>query len=198
MKSILHHAALTGLLAFTFAPSAEAAVYVDNWQFGGSDWESNYAPNPASSSAASLAISGYDGGLDVGIGLYTLFASPQFSLTTGNFDSDTTTISLAVASTTAPLSVLLNFNAANPALANYSLTTTDLGVVESGGFSAQLYEYLYTWDVSGLDESEGLDITWSLGNHSVISGATLSQVPEVSSAALAALALTTSLLRRRR
>jgi hypothetical protein len=195
-KSAIFITAALGCLSL-----AQAATYVDNWSFGGTGWSSTYAPTDTSAQGATIGVTDYSGALDVDFGLYTFFSAPVFTLTTNDYDSETATVSLTVVSTTAAQGVTLDFNDLNSALTNYTLVETDLGEVSGGGFSANLYEYVYTWDVSELGESDGLSITWSLENHVVISGASLTQsdvIPEPTTAALGAIAFAGWFVRRKR
>lgn len=189
-----------------------ASYYVDEWSFATkngviTNWQPTYAPDVSSGTGVVLAVANYTGAMNSqaggDAGLYTLFATPSYTLTTGDFDETLTTIVLHVTATTTSATYMpdlrnisLDFNAANTGLAPTSWTLESEGML-SGAMEAELFHHTLVWDVSGLGESDGLTVKWTIGQHRVVTGVSLEQIPEPGVGLLAVVSLFGFFRRRR-
>lgn len=179
-------AILCGFLSLAGAFVAQAqTVLTDAWTVAGNAWTPASHPNYATDGIISADVGSQSGATittSSKAGLYTnyfysLFTTPTFTLATSNVLADVRTISFSVTIAGAFSSgPVLNFNASNSALSNYTFTagaTSDVG-----GFSA--VTNTYTWDVTGLGSSSAFNIVWALPNHTAIGAVTLTQDINVS------------------
>lgn len=136
--------------------------------------------------------------------IYTFFATPNLTLSTGALDNVASiTLGIVIAGGTGGVPFLshplLTFGSGSDVSATPAVDLT-------GGqiFGNDASSYTYVWDVSGFTAGEEIELVWQLNSHAAIGSITLTQstsaVPEpAAAAALAGLgALGCATLRRRR